>query len=332
MSSFEKMEKLFTVLDVTASAIKEEDSTPYLTALAESGENLFYGEVPQDYSAKLKDLLQQEYKKVSISALENEEIRKAFQLAVLKGMKEAIQPNHAMTPDAVALFMGYLIRKMKEHETNVTLLDPVIGSGNMLTAVMNLLEGKELSAFGVEIDETLLRLSWSSANLQKHAVELFHQDTIKPLYIEPVDIALADLPVGFYPDDETAKDFVVHHEKGHTYAHHLIMEQAMKYVKDSGFGVFLVPNRLFESEQADLLQKWIKNHAAVLGLIELPMSLFKSETHAKSILILQKNGTEMIKPKQAMLVKLPPFSNKDALNKVMKQMDEWFKTEWKREK
>jgi site-specific DNA-methyltransferase (adenine-specific) len=237
-----------------------------------------------------------------------------------------------MTPDAVSLFMGYLIRKMKEQDKAVSMLDPVIGSGNLLTAVMNLLEGKELSAFGVEIDETLLRLSWSSANLQKHALELFHQDVIKPLYIEPVDVALADLPVGFYPDDETAKDFEVHNEKGHTYAHHLIMEQAMKYVKSSGFGVFLVPNRLFESEQADLLQKWLKKNAAVHGLVELPMSLFKSESHAKSILILQKNGDEMIKPKQAMLVKLPPFSNKDALNKVMKQMDDWFKTEWKREK
>ncbi|MFC7373374.1 class I SAM-dependent methyltransferase [Fictibacillus iocasae] len=332
MSTFENMEKLFTVLDVTASAIKEEDNTPYLTALAETGENLFYEELPQDYSTKLKVLLEEEYKKVNVSSYENEEIRKAFQLSVLKGMKEAIQPNHAMTPDAVALFVGYLIRKMKETDKAISLLDPVIGSGNLLTAVMNLLEGKELASFGVEIDETLLRLSWSSANLQKHGIELFHQDVIKPLYIEPVDLAIADLPVGYYPDDETAKDFDVHNPKGHTFAHHLIMEQAMKYVKSSGFGVFIVPNKLFESEQSELLHNWLKQYAAVLGLIELPSSLFKSEAHAKSILLLQKIGEDMVKPKQAMLVKLPPFSNKEALNNVMKQMDDWFKTEWKREK
>ena len=43
--------------------------------------------------------------------MENEQIRKALQLAILKGMKESSQPNHQMTPDAIGMFISYLVGK-----------------------------------------------------------------------------------------------------------------------------------------------------------------------------------------------------------------------------
>ncbi|MBN3556435.1 class I SAM-dependent methyltransferase [Fictibacillus nanhaiensis] len=332
MSSFKDVEKLFVVLDNTATAIKDKLELPYLDALVESGENLFFQEIPKEYPKELTAVLTDEYKKVNVTEFGTEETRKAFQLAVLKGMKEAVQPHHAMTPDAVALFAGYLVQKFMKKSENLTLLDPVVGSGNLLTAVMNQLKDKECVSFGVEVDETLLRLSWVNANIQKHKVELFHQDVIKPLYADPVDVVVADLPVGYYPDDETAKAFKVYEKEGHTYAHHLIIEQGVNHLKESGIGIFIVPNNLFESEQADLFKSWMKETVTVLGLLQLPESLFKSSVHAKSILILQKNGEGAIKPKQAMLAQLPSFSNKNGLGNVMEQINEWFKTEWEREK
>ncbi|MET3727498.1 site-specific DNA-methyltransferase (adenine-specific) [Fictibacillus halophilus] len=332
MSSFKDVEKLFVVLDNTATAIKDKLELPYLDALVESGENLFFQEIPKEYPKELTAVLTDEYKKVNVTEFGTEETRKAFQLAVLKGMKEAVQPHHAMTPDAVALFAGYLVQKFMKKSENLTLLDPVVGSGNLLTAVMNQLKDKECVSFGVEVDETLLRLAWVNANIQKHKVELFHQDVIKPLYADPVDVVVADLPVGYYPDDETAKAFKVYEKEGHTYAHHLIIEQGVNHLKESGIGIFIVPNNLFESEQADLFKSWMKETVTVLGLLQLPESLFKSSVHAKSILILQKNGEGAIKPKQAMLAQLPSFSNKNGLGNVMEQINEWFKTEWEREK
>jgi site-specific DNA-methyltransferase (adenine-specific) len=332
MSSFKDVEKLFVVLDNSATAIQEKLELPYLDALVESGENLFFQEIPKEYPKELSTVLTDEYKKVNVTEFGKEETRKAFQLAVLKGMKEAVQPHHAMTPDAVALFAGYLVQKFMKKSENLTLLDPVVGSGNLLTAVMNQLKDKECVSFGVEVDETLLRLAWVNANIQKHKIELFHQDVIKPLYADPVDVVVADLPVGYYPDDEAAKAFKVHEKEGHTYAHHLIIEQSVHHLKETGIGIFIVPNNLFESEQADLFKNWMKETVTVLGLLQLPESLFKSSVHAKSILILQKNGEGAIKPKQAMLAQLPSFSNKNGLGNVMEQINEWFKTEWEREK
>ena len=332
MSSFKDVEKLFFVMDNTATAIKDKLELPYLDALVETGENLFFQEIPKEYPKELTTVLMDEYKKINLSEFGKDVTRKAFQLAVLKGMKEAVQPHHAMTPDAVALFTGYLVQKFMKKSEKLTLLDPVAGSGNLLTAVMNHLKDKECDAFGVEVDETLLRLAWVNANLQKHKVELFHQDVIKPLYADPVDVVVADLPVGFYPDDEGAKVFKVYEKEGHTYAHHLIIEQAVHHLKEAGIGIFIVPNNLFESEQSGLLHAWIKETVTILGLLQLPETLFKSSVHAKSILILQKNGEDAIKPKQAMLAQLPSFSNKNGLGNVMDQMNEWFKTEWEREK
>ena len=72
--------------------------------------------------------------------------------------------------------------------------------------------------------------------------------------IDPVDLALSDLPIGYYPNDERAKGFAAAAEEGHSYAHHLLMEQAMKYVKPAGFGLFLIPTNILETEQSEFFK------------------------------------------------------------------------------
>ncbi|MGC4376091.1 class I SAM-dependent methyltransferase [Fictibacillus sp. Mic-4] len=329
MNSFSKVEQLFTVLDKTTEKIKNDLDLTYLDALAESGENLVCNEISERLSPLVKQYVEQKYHSVQLDQLSREEIRKAFQLAVLKGMKEAIQPHHAMTPDSVGIFASYLAGKLVEERSELTVLDPAVGSGNLLTTVLNQLPMKKQQSYGVEIDDTLLRLASVICNLQKHYVEFYHQDSIRPLYVDPVDLVVSDLPVGYYPDDDVAKSFAVHSEKGHTFAHHLLIEQSINYLKESGFGVLLIPNSLFTSEQAPLLQAFLKENAVILGVVQLPLSLFKQESQAKSILLLQKNGPKTKKPKQALLVELPSFSKKDALRGVMKQMDEWFQNDWR---
>ena len=46
-------------------------------------------------------------------------------------------------------------------------------------------------------------------------------------------------------------------EEGHSYAHHLLMEQAMKYVKPAGFGLFLIPTNILETEQSEFFKNWL---------------------------------------------------------------------------
>ena len=58
-----------------------------------------------------------------------------------------------------------------------------------------------------------------------------------------------------------------------------IMEQAMKYVKPAGFGLFLIPTNILETEQSEFLKLVDKN--VYLGMIQLPDELFKSEQSRK---------------------------------------------------
>ncbi|MFT4414989.1 class I SAM-dependent methyltransferase [Fredinandcohnia humi] len=328
MEQISTMEKLFTVIDNTATILKEELSCSYLEAVAETGENLFQGTILQEEVSELsKKRLEKEYSQVKLERHSVEEIRKAYQLAALKGMKEATQPNHQMTPDAVAIFMGYLVSKFTEKQKEFTIFDPAVGTGNLLTTVLNQTGTKDVEAYGIDVDDLLLKLAYVSANLQQHSIQFYNQDSLQPLYIDPVDVVVCDLPVGYYPNDIGAAGYNLRAKEGHSYAHHLFIEQSLKYTKAGGYLLFLVPNHLFTSDQAADLNAYLKEHSVIQGMIQLPLSLFKDEKAAKSIFILQKKGIEVNVPKQALLVDLPKFSNKAAMSGIINQIDAWFKKE-----
>ncbi|WP_227936595.1 class I SAM-dependent methyltransferase [Alkalihalobacillus deserti] len=322
-----KTEALFTYLDETAHFLEEHWSVTYLEGVAEAGENLFREELCQTLTLEQANMLNEKLDFIRKEGFTAEEIRKSFQLVVLKGMKGAVQPHHSMTPDAVCLFISYLVNKVvgqqKEH---MSLLDLAAGSGNLISALLNHATSP-LQASGFEVDETLLKLAFVSANLQKHELQLFHQDSVESIALPEVDLVVTDLPVGYYPKDEIAKTYELATTAGHSFIHHLMIEQAIKKTKAGGFLFFVVPNFLFESDQAKRLHDYIKKEANILGLLQLPKSMFKSQQVGKSIFMLQKKGEETIIPKQALLAELPSFTKKDALADMMQQINKWFETE-----
>ncbi|WP_413469225.1 class I SAM-dependent methyltransferase [Rossellomorea aquimaris] len=318
------VESLFGIIDETATLLQEELACSYLEAVAETGENLFQGDVLQEEVNELtKKRLNKKYDEVTLSQLENENIRKAFQFAILKGMKENVQPNHQMTPDSLGLFISYLVNKFTADMNKLTVLDPAIGTGNLLTTVLNQMPGKETESIGVEIDEVLIKLAYVGADLQKHPLQLFNQDSLEPLFIDPVDLVLCDLPIGYYPNDLRAQDYELKAEEGHSYAHHLFIEQSLKHTKDGGYLFFIVPNGLFESPHSAQLQGYLKEKADIQGFLQLPLSLFKNKNSAKSILILQKKKTGIKPPKEVLLAQLPSLSNQRALQDILSKIDQW---------
>lgn len=321
-----KTELLFNVLDNGAIIIQEELNMIYLDALAEMGDSIYQGRPTKGFSELNEAKLIKEIQKLPpLASFQKEEIRRAMQLAVLKGMKEAIKPHHSMTPDAVSLFIGYLVNKIfsyEEREAPVVIFDPAVGTANLLTAVMNQSE-KKMYSIGSEVDDTLIRLAYVNANLQEHDVELFHQDSIATTFIKNVDMVISDLPIGYYPKDEIAKGYELRKDVGHSYLHHLFIEQAMRHVKSGGFLIFLIPNFLFESDEAEKLQAYLKEESYIYSLMQLPLTMFKSEQYAKSILILRKKGTNIREPQQALLVELPSFSKATALHDMMQHISSW---------
>ncbi|WP_216828941.1 class I SAM-dependent methyltransferase [Alkalihalobacterium elongatum] len=320
------LEKLFVAIDESAELLKEELDITYLEALAEAGENFFQGEVVQELTSATKKQLEQRLTQIDLETLQKEEVRKALQLAVLKGMKEATQPNHALTPDTVAIFISYLVNKLTSKIDEVTIGDPAVGTGNLLTAVLNGLP-KKARSYGLEADETLLHLAFVSANLQQQEIELYHQDSIRPLGLSPVDVIISDLPVGYYPNDDVAAGYELKAKEGRSFVHHLMIEKSIELTKENGYLVFLIPNFLFESDQAPALNTYLKEKTIILGLLQLPQTMFKNAQHGKSVLLLQKKGTEAVQPRQALLAEMPSFSRQDALADMLKQIDRWFKDE-----
>lgn len=255
-------------------------------------------------------------------SVSKEDIRRGIQLAILKGMKQNAQPHHQMTPDSIGMLIGHIASKLAVDEHNLTLLDPAAGTGNLLYTVMNAI-GNNVAATAVEIDDVLVRLSAVVAELLEHPVTFYVQDALRPLLVDPVDITVCDMPVGFYPDDDNGLNYTLMPTEGHAYAHHLFIEQSMKHTKPGGHGLFIVPANLFDSEQSPLLQPFLKNQTVIRAVIQLPDSLFKSTTHAKSILVLQKPSPDIVATPDVMLAKVPNMTDKRAMALFLQKIDMW---------
>lgn len=314
---------LYESLDEATEIVEKEIDEPYLESLAIVLEAVFHGEIRDEAYRSLQPALNNVLLQINVDEYDRTTIRKAIQLAVLKGMKDGTQPHHEMTPEVIALFVGYLTEKFVHKIERVRLFDPASGTGNLLLTVMEHLE-KEIEAYASEIDPTLIKISLYNANLQKKRVEYFHQDSLTPLFLDPVDVVVSDLPVGYYPDDVRASDFELRAEKGHSYTHHLFIEQSLTYTKPGGYLILLIPEFLFESEEAEKLHTFLQKEAHIIGLLQLPDSAFKSNANKKSIFILRKKGEDVDGIQQPLLAMLPSFSNTTAMEDVLQKINGWF--------
>lgn len=326
------IESLYTKLNTSVQMLQQEIDVSYLEALLETGENLLDGKADNSeelLGTETLERLNYLYQDASLEQVEPEDIRKAFQLALLKGAKaDQLQANHQMTPDAIGFIMSYLIEKLiPKQTTKLSILDLAVGTANLLSTIYNSLQLKkiEVTAEGIDIDDLLLSLAALGTALQRQTVRLTHQDALQDLLVDPVDFVVSDLPVGYYPLDDRAKSFKTASKTDHSYAHHLMIEQSVGYLKEGGFGVFLVPAQLFETEEAPALTKFIQETSYLQGMLHLPKELFKTEHSRKSILLIQKKGAEAKQAKQVLLAQIPDFKNQQAMLRFMNEVDTWKK-------
>ncbi|MBM6613555.1 class I SAM-dependent methyltransferase [Desemzia sp. RIT804] len=327
------IETLFSQLDSTVQLLRNEIDFSYLEALTESGSNLIEKNIPAEMknilSPATADKLTEIYQGVDTAHTEPEDIRKSLQLAILKGLKEdKVQANHQMTPDAIGFMFVYFIEKVRDTSLKkMRILDPTVGTGNLLSTVYNALATAdiEVEAEGIENDDLLIDLAAMATKLQRQNVKLTHQDAVQDLLVDPVDLVVSDLPIGYYPVDERAKTYTSAAKEGHSFAHHLLIEQSMKYLKPNAFGLFLVPKLMFETPEAASLMKAIQELGYLQGMLHLPKELFANEQSQKSILLLQKNGDQAEQAKQVLLGNIPDLKNQQSMLKFMQEVDNWKK-------
>lgn len=327
----EKIETAFSLMEEAIIALQHSLGTSFFDAYIENTENLVDNAkvrvLDQQPDADTVTKVEALYQKLIGLELEQEDWRKLTQLILLKGSKtESLQPNHQLTPDSIGFLFVFLIGQLTLKKNQpLEILDITVGMGNLLLTVLINLQAADYSVkgIGVDNDETLLAIAASNSLLMKEEIKLFHQDSLQDLLVDPVDYVIGDLPVGYYPNDQQAEKFATHSEKEHSYAHHLLMEQAMNYVKPEGFGLFLVPSNFLETEQGPLLQKWLKDEVLLQGIIQLPDELFKSEHSRKSILLLQKKGETAEQAEKVLLVHLPSLKDPKQVTEFFKKFEDW---------
>ncbi len=315
--------RLFSSLDQASRVISEREGADYLDSLLQVGPYIIEQAMPDAYKKELFPVLEPFW----TGDVTREDVRRAFQLAVLKGLQNTKHELHQMTPDAVAVFMGYLANQVaqKKGEDMIAILDLAVGSGNLLTTVLNQMEGQAFG-IGVDVDDRMIRLAGLNADLQQSDLELFRQDAFRPLLIDPVDLVITDLPIGYYPDQSVAESFKVVTDKEKAYSHHMMIEQAFKHLKPAGFALLLVPNGLFEEDASKALYTYIQDQGFILGFLQLPSSLFKTQDAGRSILIVQKQGKGAKKPENTLMAQLPSFTNKPGFTSIVSRIEEWFKS------
>ncbi|AYW47504.1 class I SAM-dependent methyltransferase [Tetragenococcus osmophilus] len=329
--SAENIEESFQLQLEAIQLLQNALDTSYLDAYIENIENMndnyqvrIVNDVPKKSTV---EEIQRIYQKLQGVSLEKEERRKVSQLLLLKGMQtEPLQPNHQLTPDSIGFLFVFLLEQLYPQKDSLkTVADLACGMGNLLFTVLTNLEdaGYSLQGYGVDNDETMLAVSASNSQWIPADVKLFHQDATTDLLMDPIDAVLSDLPVGYYPMDENAQNFETAAKGTHSFAHHLLIEQSMKYVKENGFGLFLVPTNFLETEQSEELKQWLVDKVYLQGIIQLPDELFKNKAASKSILILQQKGDKAQQVPEVLLAKVASLKEPEKVTAFFNEFKEW---------
>lgn len=326
---------LFRILDESSKVLKEKLEIPYLEALIHSAENLIEGGKVYNEDDVLAEAIVQQlmdlYKEVDLEAFEPETIRKAMQLAMLRGMKEDyVQPNHQMTPDSIGSLIAYLIEIIAEPKDKVQLTDLAVGTGNLLLTIHHFLKqapNREMFLTGVDNDDLMLSLASTNSTIQRTPIQLHYQDALTNLLVQPADIMVSDLPIGYYPLNDPIKDyqtrFTGKDEKA--YSHFLLIEQSINYLKEGGFGFFLLPSNAFDDEKISVLVNYLKDVGYIQGVIQLPQGIFANEESRKSVFVIQKKGNGTKQVGEVLFINAPDFKNLDAMRSFLGEITKWKK-------
>ena len=312
--NFEKIEKAYGYLLENTQTIQNDLQTNFYDALVE--QNAIY----LDGQTELT-LVKENNQRLKNLSLNKEEWRRSFQYLLMKAAQtEPLQANHQFTPDGIGFLLVFLVDQLASSD-QVDVLEMGSGTGNLAQTLMNNCQ-RSLDYLGLEIDDLLIDLAASMAEVMKADVNFAQGDAIRPQVLKESDVIISDLPVGYYPDDAIASRYQVASPQGHTYAHHLLIEQSLKYLKPGGVAIFLAPNDLLTSEQSPLLKKWMQDHAQVLAMVTLPENLFRSANLAKTIFVFRKQEEAVVQP---FVYPLTDLQDQEDLMKFRESFQNWNK-------
>ena len=285
---FEKIEQAYTYLLENVQIIQNDLATSFYDALIEQNGIYLDGQTELEQVKTNNQALKR-------LALRKEEWLRTYQFLLLKAAQiEPLQANHQFTPDAISQLIIFLIEQLWPAK-EVSILE--LGSGmGILGASFLTSISKKVDYLGIELDDLLIDLAASISEVMGLPAVYVQGDAVRPQILKESDVVVSDLPIGYYPDDQIASRYQVAAKNEHTYAHHLFMEQSLKYLKKDGYAIFLAPSNLLTSPQSELLKDWLRENAQIVAMISLPEDLFAQATQSKAIFVLQKKQDKDLEP------------------------------------
>jgi site-specific DNA-methyltransferase (adenine-specific) len=222
-----------------------------------------------------------------------EELRKGLNYVFLNCFKE-MRWNINITPDVIVYLINYLVDKLYPKK-EISILDPCIGSGNLLFGVSN---NRNVSAlYGIDIDDVMINLASIMGDFIE-PVNLFYQNNLT-VELENIDLIVSDL-------DYSAKDtydFIIHN---------------IDSLKEERYMILLIDNDFFT--EIDKEKKEIIDSKAVMqGIIELPDSFFKNKK--KSVVII-KRSTDKVN--NFLIAKMPDVNDTNAMSEFLNKIELYF--------
>ena len=181
--NFEAIETAFELLLENVQTIENDLGTHAYDALIEQNSIIWGGaEVANEVIIKNNE-------KLRALNLSKEEWRRAFQFLFIKlGQLEALQANHQFTPDAIGFIILYLLEGLTKDD-QLDVLEIGSGTGNLAETLLNNSQ-KNLNYMGMEVDDLLIDLSASIADVVNSKCSLYPRRCCSTTYSQRVMLLL----------------------------------------------------------------------------------------------------------------------------------------------
>lgn len=294
---------LFELFNNYIRIIKDELRVPYLDAFFMMSQDILRGDANDEIGTNKREELVALLEEMQEYDFKKEELRKALVATTLNGYKVDNIQNSEITPDTISLLIGYLASHLTKNKEKLAILDPVVGTASMLTAVANMLN-REVDLVGIDSNLDNINIGRIFGDLQQYSIDFLLEDTIESGMVG-FDLIVADIPLYIYDDE---------------YFPHRLVDKWIDGLNDDGWMIAVIPNDFFEVEGA--FKEKIIAKATLQGIIQLPGDMFVDPKLAKSILIARK---KVESNEDFLMIELPSLKEHEEFARTIRSIDNWFK-------
>lgn len=247
----------------------------------------------------------------------SEEIRLVMQLLIVQGLKHKSIPLDVMTPDGIALLFAFIIKGLFNNQSELSILDLTVGTGNLLLSIANHIESKEVTLTGIEHNELLIQVAKANADMQYHEIDLFFQDALQHTFLTP-DMIVADFDSYEYNNNQYQSKL---YQLGVRDFSYLAIERHLGSGHEGTFHLYLIPNDFFSKPHSQEMKRLMDEYCEMLAFIVLPNTMFVDPSKSKSILLLKNKPFQTTTKRQCEVIHLPSSEYVESFSKVLQYIN-----------